>query len=278
MSKRLPHSLQRILVTIVFIVQLAPVLNGQDIRIFHEDKKNGALLFASNGELFPISVSLDFNLSNMVFSEGERKEFVIPPQSERYKVGELTSNSNAAYSFDYKFIWAIGDVNVRSYDKDFVYDLPFKKGQSFRINQGYKGKFSHQNENALDFVMPEGTEILAARGGLVVEVEQSNTVSCPREECKQYNNYVTIMHNDGSYARYMHIKFNGAKVNVGDQVEKSDPIAYSGSVGWSDGPHLHFVCFLGAFKMWNSLETKFRTGDGKKIEFLVEGKAYRRDY
>ena len=44
-----------------------------------------------------------------------------------------------------------------------VFDLPFENGQKFKISQGYNGAFSHQNENALDFDMPIGTKILAAR-------------------------------------------------------------------------------------------------------------------
>jgi murein DD-endopeptidase MepM/ murein hydrolase activator NlpD len=126
--------------------------------------------------------------------------------------------------------------------------------------------------------MPEGTEILAARGGMIVEVMQSNTISCPREECKQYNNYITIMHSDGSYARYMHIKYNGSRVAPGDFVKTGTVIAHSGNVGWSDGPHLHFVCFLGAFEKWRSLETRFRTGDGERNEILLAGRVYRRGY
>jgi murein DD-endopeptidase MepM/ murein hydrolase activator NlpD len=144
--------------------------------------------------------------------------------------------------------------------------------------QGYNGAFSHKNENSIDFTMPEGTEVLAARDGIVVKVVINNSESCPREDCKKFNNYVTVMHSDGTFASYVHIKYNGTKLNVGDTVKKGDLIAYSGNVGWSSGPHLHFVCFLGGFEKWNTLETKFKINKGDHAIFLTEGDTYLRDY
>ncbi|RYG49815.1 MAG: M23 family metallopeptidase, partial [Chitinophagaceae bacterium] len=159
-----------------------------------------------------------------------------------------------------------------------VYDLPFQKGKSFLLFQGYNGSSSHQNQNALDFPMPEGTEVLAARDGIVVKIVQHNTEHCESEACKQFNNYVIIMHSDGSYAYYAHIKQNGAKAKIGDKVKQGDVIAYSGNVGWSGGPHLHFACFIGGFDNWRTLETQFRTGKGDSTETLKEKNSYVRDY
>ncbi|WP_309997394.1 M23 family metallopeptidase [Chryseobacterium sp. 2987] len=49
---------------------------------------------------------------------------------------------------------------------------------------------------------------------------------------------------DGTFAQYYHLKENGVKVNLGDQVKKGDVIALSGNTGWCNGPHLHFVCYI----------------------------------
>ncbi len=72
--------------------------------------------------------------------------------------------------FSYKYKTALGDITIKKYDTSFAYDLPFQKGKLFRVYQGYNGVFSHQNEKAIDFTMPEGTEILAAREGMVVQI------------------------------------------------------------------------------------------------------------
>jgi murein DD-endopeptidase MepM/ murein hydrolase activator NlpD len=126
--------------------------------------------------------------------------------------------------------------------------------------------------------MPEGTEVLAARDGIVVQIVQNNTESCPQKECNKYNNYVLVMHSDGTFADYVHIKYNGAKCKPGDSVRRGYVIAYSGKVGWSSGPHLQFVCFIGGFEKWNTLETKFRIDKGDNAILLKEANTYFRDY
>jgi murein DD-endopeptidase MepM/ murein hydrolase activator NlpD len=107
---------------------------------------------------------------------------------------------------------------------------------------------------------------------------QHNTQSCIEEECKKFNNYITIMHDDGSFAIYNHIKHNGGLVKIGDVVKKGDIIALSGNVGYSNGPHLHFECFKAGSNGKITLETKFRINEGKVALLLKEGEVYYRKY
>ena len=272
-------TMKKILFTGLLFADISGVLEAQPLRVFHENKDQGYIVYASNSELFPFSISLDLDISNLDFSERDKRIFVIPPKSVRYKIGELTvADQRSRYRFSYKYISAMGDVTITRYDRSFQYDLPFPKGSSFKLFQGYNGTASHKNENALDFTMPEGTEVLAARDGIVVQIVVNNNQSCFEEECKKYNNYITIMHSDGTFAMYVHIKQNGTKLNIGDWVKKGDVIAYSGNVGYSKGPHLHFVCFLGGFGKANTLETRFRTDKGASASLLNEGSIYSRDY
>ncbi|RYX87688.1 M23 family metallopeptidase [bacterium] len=270
--------MKRYFLFLLFCLSLTGILHAQNLKIFHENKPQGYIIYASNAEWYPVSVDLELDLTNMSFSQGSKTLFVIPAKTDKFKVGELTAQANAAYKFGYKFHFTMGDVTLTDYDKSFEYDLPFGKGKSYRLYQGYNGSFSHQHENSLDFTMPESTDILAARDGTVVQVIQNNTESCPREECKKYNNYITIMHPDGTFVSYVHIKYNGAKFQPGQHVKKGDVIALSGSVGFTSGPHLHFVCFVGGFDGWKTLETKFKIGNGDKATFLQEGSTYTRNY
>ncbi|WP_410494214.1 M23 family metallopeptidase [Chryseobacterium sp. CH21] len=71
------------------------------------------------------------------------------------------------------------------------------------------------------------------------------------------------------------------KLNIGDEVKKGDLIGLSGNTGWTNGPHLHFQCFLpdpSKPKQKNTLKTLFRTGDGTKNEYLTEKKTYSKQY
>ena len=53
-------------------------------------------------------------------------------------------------------------------DTSYVYSLPYGKGASHLLIQGYFSSFSHKNRVALDFKMKSGTEVYAARGGVVI--------------------------------------------------------------------------------------------------------------
>jgi hypothetical protein len=119
------------------------------------------------------------------------------------------------------------------------YILPFVKGTEHQLIQGNNGKYGHTGhaEFAFDFLMPIGTEVIAARGGKVVKIEEKfvDNTRKPGEE-----NYVIIQHEDGTFARYYHLTKDGALVNVGQDVAQGDRIGLSGNSGASAGAHLHF--------------------------------------
>ena len=73
---------------------------------------------------------------------------------------------------------ALGSEVTKNVD-DYVYELPFKKGTSHRIVQGYGGHFSHKNKAALDFYMSEGTEIYAAREGTIYAYKEDSDEGGP---------------------------------------------------------------------------------------------------
>ena len=262
----------------ILILFLGIQINGSSqLKIFAEQKPGGGIIYAKNTDLFPYSIVLELDFTNMSFSEGKINTFVIPPGSEKFKIGELTALPGKKYKYGYKYRSNMGDYTKKP-DPDYKYDLPFSSKTGYKLFQGYNGSFSHKNENSLDFTMPIGTEVLAAREGVVVQVVQNFSINCLEEDCKKYNNYVTVMHDDGSFARYVHIKHNGSLVKIGDVIKKGDKIALSGNVGYSNGPHLHFVCFGADEKGRVTYPTKFRVNDGNTAIFLEEGKTYKCDY
>jgi hypothetical protein len=90
---------------------------------------------------------------------------------------------------------------------------------------------------AIDFEMPIGTSVAAARSGVVVAVREN----FPDNNDKDLEeNYVMVRHADSTVARYLHLTRNGAVVNFGDSVKEGQIIARSGNSGQSGGPHLHF--------------------------------------
>lgn len=163
------------------------------------------------------------------------------------------------------------------YDAAFVYNLPFKKGATYTILQGYQGDFSHEDKYALDFLMPENSEVYATREGVVIRVVAGNTKGCGSKTCAQFDNFIVIVHDDGTYAKYAHLK--NSEVVKGDSIKKDQLIGYSGSTGWTDNPILHFEVFFqkedGALQ---TVKTNFLKGDGNDYGILGKGQWYTRAY
>jgi murein DD-endopeptidase MepM/ murein hydrolase activator NlpD len=86
--------------------------------------------------------------------------------------------------------------------------------------------------SGLDFQAESGTPILAAAGGLVVNVESH----------PGYGNMIEVDHGNKVITRYAHCSQIFA--NKGDLVRRGQKIAAVGSTGRSTGPHLHFEVLL----------------------------------
>ncbi len=127
------------------------------------------------------------------------------------------------------------------------YRLPFHGGWPlWALTQGNFGSVSHTGSQvyAFDFTAPAGTQIRAARGGIVEAVQESlsaNTYDPNLMQCTNMSaNKVAIRHQDGSLGNYGHILHNGVLVSVGQKVRRGDVIALVGETGCASGPHVHF--------------------------------------
>ncbi|WP_298548275.1 M23 family metallopeptidase [uncultured Aquimarina sp.] len=251
----------------------------ENFKVYYEENENGYKIYADNGEFCPVSVEIDFKIENLSSSIGDIKIIEVPAQTTKFYIADLTVvDRKKALRLGFSIRYNHGNHLQTSYDKEYAYHLPFKKGAEYMVTQGYNGAVSHHNEYALDFRMPIGTAIYAARDGKVVLVEQNFDKTCTEQGCAKFNNYILVYHSDGTFAEYTHIKKDGAKVEPGEMVKKGQHIGYSGNVGWSTGPHLHFIVFLQRFKDRETLPTKFLVGNGKQITQLEEKKKYSKSY
>jgi len=101
-----------------------------------------------------------------------------------------------------------------------------------RITQHY-GEVSNlyrgRPHNGLDIGAPYGTEILAARDGVVRAVGNNGRL--------QYGKFVLIEHDNGLSTLYAHMSRQAA--TVGQTVISGQVIGYVGNTGYSFGNHLH---------------------------------------
>jgi len=80
----------------------------------------------------------------------------------------------------------------------------------------------------IDLAAPNGTPVVAADGGQVIQVGYSGG----------YGNSVLIYHGGGFATFYAHL--SGFAVGNGQMVKRGQVIGYVGATGWATGPHLHF--------------------------------------
>ena len=123
--------------------------------------------------------------------------------------------------------------------------VPFTSFKSMRVSQGFNGEFSHfsePNRYAIDIALPVGTKITAVRDGIVIDTEDSFAYAGYKSKFfEDKANFVSVLHEDGSYATYAHLLVGKILVKPGQKVSTGQTLGYSGNTGFSTGPHLHFV-------------------------------------
>lgn len=123
------------------------------------------------------------------------------------------------------------------------YAYPFPKEKQYKIIQSYNGKFSHNSDYsryAIDFALAIGDTVCAARDGIVVGLIKDYSVGGNDKKYRNYANFITLYHEDGTLTQYVHLKQNGVLVSLGDTVKTSQAIGLAGMTGFTSIPHLHF--------------------------------------
>jgi len=218
-----------------------------------------------NSQLAELTVGFDLMLRNLVSNVQLPLELVIPPQTTTAPLVVLhPAERGKPWNYDWRYHFTWGSSLAR-HDPTQVYRLPFHPGRSFRVLQGQDGGFSHTGEArfAIDFGMPEGTQVLAARDGLVVMTSDGFEAGGANPDLKEQTNEIFLRHDDGTIGEYLHLLKGGIKVQTGDRVRAGQLVAVSGNSGYTSGPHLHFMVFRARdSRSRESLPIKFLTREG----------------
>lgn len=140
----------------------------------------------------------------------------------------------------YLFLFSICINNNNSYiDDNFIYPTTYTQISSYYGNRILYDNYNFHN--GIDFLAPEGSEILATNSGYI---EYASFLE------NGYGNTIIISHNSNLKSLYCHTSENYI-VKVGDFVNKGDIIGFVGPKylsngnlnGNTTGPHLHFSIF-----------------------------------
>ncbi len=223
----------------------------KDVYATTKKHRNSVDIFFTNTNLYDVTLEVKAKYKNIKAESDKGRVFVLKAKSTTKYARLYFTASGASYTFSYR--WIIGSKDAQA-DRSYIYRLPYVVGESHMVSQGFNGKSTHKGHSqyAVDFKMNVGTKVYAARSGIVVKTKDDSDKRGFSEAFAKYGNYVTILHNDGTFGTYYHLKKGGVLVSVGEKVERGSALGYSGNTGYTSGPHLHFA----VFKALESLKTK----------------------
>ena len=209
-----------------------------DAAICFDEKKRGDLIQIVGRNISPQPLTVGFLGSSQNMSAHlQAASIVMAPGAENIFF-EAAPPVRGAWSYSYRYHWHVGTIS-KAHDDRETYRLPFPAGSPVRLLQGYNGSYTHFGplRYSIDWAMPEGTPVLAARGGTVIWTRDEED----RTGAPSRGNFILIEHADGTVGHYLHFKLGGVLVTVGQTVSAGDRIGLSGNTGKSTQPHLHFM-------------------------------------
>lgn len=223
--------------------QALPSLSGNEIEF--ETIDGIVYVYVNNRLSGPMQVQLSEGSSsrNIEAWPSLPVSYVLEPKQRKLLTRLQAIDQNVPMIRDLRSLGIPGDPHA--IPEDVAYSLPIDENSHWELGQEFNGEYSHhdeQNRYAVDFIVPIGTPVLAARAGVVMETIAN--YGSGGQDAKIYAsraNFIRILHDDGSMGLYAHLQENGILVKAGQRVGLGEMIGYSGNTGFSSGPHLHFA-------------------------------------
>jgi murein DD-endopeptidase MepM/ murein hydrolase activator NlpD len=241
---------------------LGPGSSEEKFSVSHGIEGNAVEIRAKNPLYVPVEVTLRIDeIEGLEYPDPDAElRWTVNPRDDLLLMSLAVLDSGLAPSIEYRYEFLAGDPSAR-HDAGSDYRVPYAKGADYQITQAFPDVTTHNtadSRHAIDIAMPIGTDVFAARGGVVFDVASTNFKSgTDIEKFGHKANVVRILHDDGTYAVYAHLNWNSIRVRPGDVVTRGQYIADSGNTGYSSGPHLHFVVVRNAGMKLESVPVSF---------------------
>lgn len=252
-------------------VDLGPVPAAAEVKLLRRETARGTALLAANTYFGPVQVAFEIlEGRNVAAANGAalRGNRVLEPRSETHLVDLLPIMPAQPMSFEMTLQYIPGRPGV-AHTPDGPYRLPFALASGYPVSQAYPAQTTHADPSslhAIDFVMPIGTGIYAARAGIVIEIaDQYYSAGLDPDTDLASANIVRVLHEDGTMSLYAHLNWNSIRVRPGQHIVRGEYIADSGNTGFSSGPHLHFVVQRNVGGAIESLPVTFAGAAGRAV-------------
>lgn len=241
------------------------------LSVTHTFTGSGLQFVANNRFYAPVEVALVFESIEGVDYPHPDDDLrrVVPARTQMTLLDLPSIGAIDTPSVGYRYEYVHGDPGAQP-DDGVTYRLPYQVGTSHTVSQTYPASATHLTRDsmyAVDFAMRVGTDVVAARDGIVFDVATKSFKGGPDEaQYAKLANLVRVLHDDGTYAVYAHLNWNTIRVRPGERVVAGEYIADSGNTGFSSGPHLHFAVLRNLGMRVESLPVRFRTNDGDGVQ------------
>lgn len=191
----------------------------------------------------------------------------LPPLTEESVARLYPVKSGKPMFSSVSFTFLIGDRQAKI-NQEFNYLLPFRDGTILDVvdNKGpgfLKGHASPSVEHAIDFGVPTGKIVTAARDGVVIKTRNDNPSGIAEfgvisSDQIEIANHVMILHDDASIGFYAHLYNGSLEVSEGMRVQAGQKIGLAGSVTNSRNNFIHFAVMRTTESGLVTIPVKFR--------------------
>lgn len=205
-----------------------------------DQKKIAEQNIASKNKLIKDTNNKEVNYRKMLAETEARKNAVESELAQFESELKIAIDPNSLPTTGLKVLsWPLTTVRITQY----FGHTEFSKTQAI-----YNGK----GHNGIDMGAPIGTPLKASASGVVVGAGDTDPV-CYKAS---YGKWIMIDHNNGLSTIYGHLSL--IKVSPGQKVNVGEIIGYTGSSGYSTGPHLHFTVAASQAVKVGTLKSKVR--------------------